>query len=40
MPIDFSVEPEFQEQLDWTREFVDTEAVPLDLAFGGEEERF
>ena len=37
MPIDFSVEPEFQEQLDWIREFVDTEAVPLDLAFGGEE---
>lgn len=37
MPIDFSVEPEFQEQLDWIREFVDAEAVPLDLAFGGEE---
>ena len=37
MPIDFSVEPEFQEQLDWIRGFVDTEAVPLDLAFGGEE---
>ena len=37
MPIDFSVEPEFQEQLDWMREFVDAEAVPLDLAFGGEE---
>jgi len=37
MPIDFSVEPEFQEQLDWIREFVDEEAVPLDLAFGGEE---
>jgi len=37
MPIDFSVEPEFQAQLDWIREFVDAEAVPLDLAFGGEE---
>lgn len=37
MPIDFSVDPEFQEQLDWIRSFVDTEAVPLDLAFGGEE---
>ncbi|MEM9173807.1 MAG: acyl-CoA dehydrogenase family protein [Myxococcota bacterium] len=37
MPIDFSVEPEFQEQLDWIRGFVETEAVPLDLAFGGEE---
>ncbi len=37
MPIDFSVEPEFQKELDWIREFVDTEAVPLDLAFGGEE---
>jgi len=37
MAIDFSVEPEFQEQLDWIRDFVDTEAVPLDLAFGGEE---
>ncbi len=37
MPIDFSVEPEFQEQLDWIRDFVDTEAIPLDLAFAGEE---
>ena len=37
MAIDFSVEPEFQEQLDWIRTFVDEEAVPLDLAFGGEE---
>jgi acyl-CoA dehydrogenase len=37
MPIDFSVDPEFQKELDWIREFVDTEAVPLDLAFGGEE---
>jgi len=37
MPIDFSVEPEFQKELDWIREFVDEYAVPLDLAFGGEE---
>ncbi len=37
MPIDFSVEPEFQDHLDWIRNFVETEAVPLDLAFGGEE---
>jgi len=37
MSIDFSVEPEFQAQLDWIRQFVDEEAMPLDLAFGGEE---
>ncbi|MCP4905306.1 MAG: acyl-CoA dehydrogenase, partial [bacterium] len=37
MAIDFSVEPEFQEQLDWIREFVDTEAVPIDLAFADQE---
>jgi acyl-CoA dehydrogenase len=30
---DFSTEPEFQEQLDWIRGFVDTEVAPLDLAF-------
>ncbi len=31
MPIDFSVEPEFQEQLDWIRDFVDTaDAESLD----------
>jgi acyl-CoA dehydrogenase len=36
MPIDFGVEPEFQRELDWIREFVDEEVVPLDLAFGGE----
>jgi acyl-CoA dehydrogenase len=28
---DFSVDPEFQEQLDWTREFVVTNVYPLDL---------
>ncbi|MAG32603.1 MAG: acyl-CoA dehydrogenase [Deltaproteobacteria bacterium] len=37
MPIDFSVDPEFQDHLDWIRDFVETEAVPLDLAFRGEE---
>jgi acyl-CoA dehydrogenase len=30
---DFSIDPEFQEQLDWIREFVETEIEPLDLAF-------
>lgn len=33
MAIDFSVEPDFQEKLDWTREFVETEVEPLDLYF-------
>jgi acyl-CoA dehydrogenase len=37
MAIDFSVEPEFQAQLDWIREFVRDEIEPLDLAFGGDE---
>ena len=32
MAWDFSTEPEFQEQLDWIRAFVDTEVAPLDLA--------
>jgi acyl-CoA dehydrogenase len=36
MPIDFGVEPEFQAELDWIRQFVDEEIVPLDLAFTGE----
>ena len=36
MPIDFGVEPEFQEQLDWIRAFVDEEITPIDLAFDGE----
>jgi acyl-CoA dehydrogenase len=31
---DFSTDPEFQEKLDWIREFVETEIEPLDLAFG------
>jgi acyl-CoA dehydrogenase len=30
---DFSTDPEFQEQLDWMRHFVDEEIVPLDLFF-------
>jgi acyl-CoA dehydrogenase len=33
MAWDFSTEPEFQEQLDWIRAFVETEVEPLDLAF-------
>jgi acyl-CoA dehydrogenase len=37
MTIDFSVDPEFQEQLDWIRDFVQSEIEPLDLAFAGEE---
>jgi acyl-CoA dehydrogenase len=37
MPIDFSVEPDFQKELDWIRQFVDEKAVPLDLAFAGED---
>ncbi len=32
MAIDFSVEPEFQEQLDWIRDLVHSEIEPLDLA--------
>jgi acyl-CoA dehydrogenase len=35
MAWDFATEPEFQEQLDWIREFVATEVEPLDLAFDG-----
>jgi acyl-CoA dehydrogenase len=33
MPIDFAVEPEFQEKLDWMRTFVDEEIEPLDLFY-------
>lgn len=36
MPIDFSVEPEFQKQLDWIRAFIEEEVTPIDLAFEGE----
>jgi acyl-CoA dehydrogenase len=31
MSWDFTVEPEFREQLDWTREFVTEQVYPLDL---------
>jgi len=34
---DFSIDPAFQEQLDWIRKFVKTEVEPLDLAFAGED---
>ena len=27
---DFETEPEFQEQLDWMREFIDSEIIPLE----------
>jgi acyl-CoA dehydrogenase len=30
---DFSTDPEYQEKLDWVRDFVATEVEPLDLAF-------
>jgi acyl-CoA dehydrogenase len=33
MAWDFSTEPEFQEKLDWIRDFVAREVEPLDLAF-------
>jgi len=33
MSWNFSTEPEFQEKLDWMREFVTTEIEPLDLVF-------
>ncbi len=35
MTWDFSTEPEFQEKLDWIREFRDTHIEPLDLLYGG-----
>ncbi len=34
MAWDFETEPEFQEKLDWIREFVEREVEPIDLAFG------
>ncbi len=34
---DFSIDPAFQEQLDWIRAFVKAEVEPLDLAFAGED---
>ena len=33
MAWDFSTDPEFQDQLDWMREFVATEIEPMDLVF-------
>ncbi|MEZ5166470.1 MAG: acyl-CoA dehydrogenase family protein [Acidimicrobiales bacterium] len=40
MAIDFEVEPEFQEKLDWIDQFVKTEVEPLDLYFRGEVSPF
>ncbi len=40
MPFDFSVEPEFQAQLDWMNEFVREEIEPLDLVFRGPADPF
>ena len=40
MAIDFSVEPEFQEKLDWMDTFVTTEIEPIDLYFRGEVNPF
>ncbi len=36
MAWDFSTDPDFQQKLDWVREFVETEVEPLDLAFADE----
>ncbi len=33
MSWDFSTEPEFQEKLDWAKEFIEDEVEPMDLAF-------
>ncbi len=33
MAWDFATEPEFQEKLDWIKDFVEREVTPLDLAF-------
>ncbi len=35
MTWDFSTEPDFQEKLDWIREFRDEHIEPLDLLYGG-----
>jgi acyl-CoA dehydrogenase len=37
---DFSIDPEFQEQLDWIRAFVKENVESLDLAFQGEESTY
>src|SRR5437763_5705839 len=38
MAYDFSVEPEYQEKLEWARRFVDEEVVPLEVAGLSEEQ--
>ncbi len=40
MAIDFTVEPEFQEKLDWMDQFVTEEIEPIDLYFRGEVNPF
>ncbi|MYL09412.1 MAG: acyl-CoA dehydrogenase, partial [Acidimicrobiia bacterium] len=40
MAIDFSVEPEFQEKLDWMDTFVTEEIEPIDLYFRGDVNPF
>ena len=40
MAINFEVEPEFQEKLDWIDEFVKNEVEPLDLYFRGRASPF
>ena len=35
MAWDFSTETEFQHQLDWIRDFVDNEIIPIELIQGG-----
>ena len=35
MPIDFDVEPEFQEQIDWVEKFAKEESEPLDYFMRG-----
>jgi acyl-CoA dehydrogenase len=40
MAFDFSVEPEFQAQLDWMRDFVAREIEPMDLVFRGPADPF
>jgi len=36
MAWDFSTEPEFQEKLDWAKQFINEEIKPLEVAFPGE----
>jgi acyl-CoA dehydrogenase len=40
MAFDFSVEPDFQAQLDWMRDFVRDEIEPMDLVFRGPADPF